>query len=375
MSSSLKTPCQIINLDQLNNNLEIVKNIKRETGCLVLLALKGFSSKPLFPYMTSALDGVSASSLNEARLGFEEFQKQVHTFSPSFSESDFEPITRFSTYINFNSCGQFLKFHNIARNNGCECGLRINPEYSEVENAAINPCRQHSRLGVTKEELDPHLEQILPHLDGIHMHTMCELLSDSLERTISIVEKKFLPLLDKCHWFNLGGGQLYADCDYDIKHACQCINYLKNKYQLQIILEPCEGLLLNTGYLATTIVDIVHNEIDIAILDSSAVCHLPNTLSAPYQCEIYNASTTDKYKYMYQLAGNTCYAGDIWGNYYFPHPLHIGDVLFFCDTAQYSYVKSSMFNGISFPDLAIYSKQEGLKILKTYDYQTFLEIL
>lgn len=375
MSLSLKTPCQIIDLDQLKSNLEIVKKIKNETGCQILLALKGFSSKQIFPYMATALDGVSASGLNEARLGYEEFQKQVHTFSPSFTENNFVAITQYSTHINFNSCGQFLKFHNIAKKNGCDCGLRINPEYSEVEIAAINPCRKYSRLGVTWQELQTQIDDIISYLDGIHMHTMCELLPDSLERTISVVESNFLPLLKKCHWFNLGGGQLYADSEYDIKQACQCINYLKNKYQLEIILEPCEGLLVNTGYLATTVVDIVHNDIDIAILDSSAVCHLPNTLSAPYQCDILNAATTNKYKYMYQLTGNTCYAGDIWGNYYFPHPLHIGDILFFCDTAQYSYVKSSMFNGISFPDLAVFSKRDGLKILKTYDYKTFLEII
>lgn len=375
MSLSLKTPCQIIDLDQLKKNLEIAKKIKDETGSQILLALKGFSSKPIFSYMTTVLDGVSASGLNEARLGFEEFKKQVHTFSPSFVEKDFEAIAQYSTHINFNSCNQFSKFHNIARKYGCECGLRINPEYSEVETAAINPCRKYSRLGVTQQELQAQIKYILPYLDGIHMHTMCELLSDSLERTISAVENKFLPLLNRCYWFNIGGGQLFTDYDYDIKHACRCINYLKNKYQLKIILEPCEGLLLNTGYLATTVIDIIHNEIDIAILDSSAVCHLPNTLSAPYQCDILNAATTNKYKYMYQLAGNTCYAGDIWGNYYFPTPLHVGDILYFCDTAQYSYVKSSMFNGISFPDLCTFSKQDGLKILKTYDYKTFLEVI
>lgn len=375
MSLSIKTPCQIIDLDQLNNNLEIVKIIKAKTGCQILLALKGFSSKPIFPYMAAVLDGISASSFNEARLGFEEFQKQVHTFSPCFKESNFKAIVQYSTHINFNSCGQFLKFHNLARKNGCECGLRINPEYSEIDIAAINPCRKYSRLGVTQQELQAQIRHILPYLDGVHMHTMCELLPDSLERTISVVEKEFLPLLNRCHWFNLGGGQLYADYDYDIKHACQCINYLKNKYQLEVILEPCEGLLLNTGYLATTVVDIVHNGIDIAILDSSAVCHLPNTLSTPYQCDVLNAATTNKYKYMYQLTGNTCYAGDIWGNYYFPHPLQIGDILFFCDTAQYSYVKSSMFNGISLPDLAVFSKNDGLQILKTYDYKTFLGII
>ena len=375
MSLSLKTPCQIIDLDQLKENLEIAKRIKAETGSQILLALKGFSSKPIFSYMTTVLDGVSASGLNEARLGCEEFKKQVHTFSPGFTEKEFEVIARYSTHINFNSCSQLFQFHNTARKYGCECGLRINPEYSEVETAAINPCRKYSRLGVTQKELQAHIKYILPCLDGIHMHTMCELLSDSLERTISVVENNFLPLLNRCHWFNIGGGQLFADYDYDIKHACQCINYLKNKYQLEIILEPCEGLLLNTGYLATTVIDIVHNEIDIAILDASAVCHLPNTLSAPYQCDVLNASTTNKYKYMYQLTGNTCYAGDIWGNYYFQAPLHIGDVLFFCDTAQYSYVKSSMFNGISFPDLAVFSKQDGLQILKTYNYETYLKII
>ena len=371
----LKTPCQIIDLDKLNSNLEVVKNIKNATGCQILLALKGFSSKPIFPHMISVLDGISASSLNEARLGFENFQKQVHTFSPSFKEKDFEIIAQYSTHINFNSCSQFLKFYNIAKKNGCECGLRINPEYSEVEITNLNPCRKYSRLGVTHQELKKALQQILPYLDGIHMHSMCELLSDSLERTISVVENNFLPLLQNCHWFNLGGGQLLADPDYDVKHVCHCINYLKNKYQLKVILEPCEGLLLNTGYLATTVIDIIHNEIDIAILDSSAVCHLPNTLSAPYQCEVLNAATENIFKYMYQLAGNTCYAGDIWGNYYFPYPVHGGDLLFFCVTARYAYVKSSMFNGIAFPDFATFSKKEGLQILKTYDYETFLKII
>jgi len=375
MSLNLKTPCQIIDLDQLNQNMKIVKIIKEQTNCNVLLALKGFSSKSIFPYLYAALDGASASSLNEARLGFEEFQKQVHTFSPSYTIDDFESIAQYSTHINFNSCRQFLEFYKTAKKHGCTCGLRINPNFSEVEIAAINPCRKYSRLGVIKQELQIHMDQILPYLDGVHMHTMCELMSDSLEKTIAIVENDFPLLLKKCRWFNLGGGQLYSDPEYDIAHACQCINYLQNKYQLEVFIEPCEGLMLNTGYLATKVIDIVHNGIDIAILDASAVCHLPNTLSAPYQCEILGADTEGLHKYKYQLTGNTCYAGDIWGDYYFPSPLHIGDILYFCDTAQYSQVKSSMFNGLSFPALATYSKHTGLQILKTYEYKTFLEII
>jgi len=369
--SGLPTPCYIVDERLLVRNLEILHSVQQRTGCSILLALKGFSMYSVFPIVSKYLKGVTSSSLFEARLGFEKMGKEVHIFSPAYPEEEFDEILKYCDHLVFNSFSQWNKFKDKVKNvstKKIECGIRVNPEYSEIETPIYNPCYKNSRLGVTLSNFRP---EELDGIDGLHFHTMCEQNSDTLERTIKVVDAKFGKYIKNMKWLNFGGGHHITRPDYDIETLIRSILFFKEKYGVDIYLEPGEAVALNTGFLVTKVLDIMENDMNIAILDGSAACHMPDVLEMPYRPNIIGAGMPGEYAYTYRLGGNTCLAGDIIGDYSFKQPLKSGDKLVFCDMAHYTMVKNNMFNGINLPSIATYNESEGIKIVKQFGYDDY----
>ncbi len=368
--NSLPSPCYIVDERLLKKNLELLDYVQQRTGCKILLAQKGFSMYSVFPLVGKYLKGVTSSSLFEARLGFEEMGKEVHVFAPAYSEAEFDELLKYCDHIVFNSFNQWNKFREKALSapKKIEFGIRINPEYSEIETPIYNPCYANSRLGVTLANFKP--EQ-LEGIDGLHFHTMCEQNSDTLYRTIKVVDEKFGKYIKNMKWLNMGGGHHITRPDYDVETLIKSIMYFKDKYGVEIYLEPGEAIALNTGYLVATVLDIVDNGMKLAILDTSAACHMPDVLEMPYRPNIIDAGTPDENEYTYRLGGVTCLAGDVIGDYSFKRPLTPGDRLVFCDMAHYTMVKNNTFNGINLPAIALYSEEEGNKVIKQFGYEDF----
>ena len=368
--NKVPTPCYVVDESLLIKNLELMDSIQKRTGAKILLAQKGFSMHAVYPLVGKYLAGVTSSSLFEARLGYEKMGKDVHVYAPAYVEHEFDELISYSDHIVFNSFAQWRKFRDRikAYHRKIECGIRVNPEYSEIETPIYNPCYTGSRLGVTVANFRP---DELDGIDGLHFHTMCEQNSDTLERTIKAFDEKFGPYMKGMKWLNLGGGHHITRPDYDVEKLIECILYLKNKYNVDIYLEPGEAVALNTGYLVASVLDIVDNGIKIGILDASAACHMPDVLEMPYRPNIIGAGEPGEYKYTYRFGGNTCLAGDIIGDYSFNEPLNIGDKLVFCDMAHYSMVKNNTFNGVNLPSIALYSEEHGLEIIRTFNYEDF----
>jgi len=366
----LPTPCYIVDERLLKRNLETLDSVQQRTGCRILLALKGFSMYAVFPLIRQYLKGVTASSLFEARLGFEEMGGEVHIYAPAYIEDEFDELMKYCDHIVFNSFSQWHKYRDRVKNHPkpIECGIRINPEYSEIETPIYNPCYAHSRLGVTLDNFRPdELDGIV----GLHFHTMCEQNSDTLERTIQVVDEKFGPYIGRMKWLNLGGGHHITREDYDLEKLVKTILYVKDKYGVEVYLEPGEAVALNAGYLVASVLDIVRNGMDIAILDTSAACHMPDVLEMPYRPNIIGAGRPGEYPHTYRLGGLTCLAGDVIGDYSFPEPLKPGDRLVFCDMAHYTMVKNNMFNGVNLPSIALFSEKEGIRVLKRFGYSDY----
>lgn len=368
--NNLKTPCYVIDEKLLIKNLEILKRVEDETGCKILLAQKAYSAYSTYPLIGKYLYGVTSSSLFEARLGYEEMGKEVHIYAPAYRDDEIDDIIKYSDHIVFNSFNQWNKFKDKIKNSDkkIECGIRINPEYSEVDTEIYDPCSKSSRLGVT---IDNFEEQYLDEIDGLHFHTMCEQNSDTLERTIKVVEEKFGKYFDKIKWINFGGGHHITREDYDVDKLIECILYIKSKYNIQVYLEPGEAVALNAGYLVSTVLDIVENNMHLAIMDTSAACHMPDVIEMPYRPNIIGSQKPYEDKYTYRLGGPTCLAGDIIGDYSFNKALNIGDKLIFCDMAIYSMVKNNTFNGINLPDIVLLSKDGDTKVIKEFNYNNF----
>lgn len=369
--NELPSPCYIVDERLLKKNLEILNYVQERTGCNILLALKGFSMHSVFPLVGKYLKGVTASSLFEARLGFEKMGKEVHAYAPAYVDEEFDELLRYCDHIVFNSFDQWNKFKHKVKNissKQIECGIRINPEYSEIKTPIYNPCYMFSRLGVTLSNFRP---EDLDGIDGLHFHTMCEQNSDTLERTIKVVDEKFGEYIKKMKWLNLGGGHHITRPDYDIETLIRSILYFKDKYSIDIYLEPGEAIALNTGFLVARVLDIVDNNMQIAILDTSAACHMPDVLEMPYRPNIIGAGMPGEYSYNYRLGGVTCLAGDIIGDYSFKQPLKPGDSLVFTDMAHYTMVKNNMFNGVNLPSIATYSETEGIKVVRQFNYEDF----
>lgn len=364
--TGLPTPCYLVDERLLKKNLEILKGVSDRTGCKILLAQKAFSMYHTYPLIRQYLAGTTASSLFEAKLGKSEMGGETHIFAPAFLDREFDEITSLCDHIVFNSINQWQKYKN--RTKGISCGLRVNPEYAEIETDLYNPCFEGSRLGATLDSID---EAQLDSLDGIHFHAMCEQNSDTLERILVVFEEKFGKYLHNMKWVNFGGGHHITRDDYDIDTLIKCITHIKETYNVQVYLEPGEAVALNAGYLVSEVLEFVHNKIDIAILDTSAECHMPDVIEMPYRPNIIGAGKAGEKPYTYRLSSNTCLAGDVISDYSFDNPLKIGDKLIFCDMAIYSMVKNNTFNGINLPSIAIYREDSGIEILKQFGYEDF----
>lgn len=367
---NIKTPIYVVDESRLIINLELLKQVMDRTGCRILLAQKAFSMFSTYPLIGKYLKGTTASSLFEARLGREEMEGEVHIFAPAYREDEIDEILNISDHIVFNTISQWTKYRDKVKSSGrnIECGIRINPEYSEIETDLYNPCIPGSRFGVTLEELKTaNLEGV----DGIHFHTMCEQNSDVLERTLQKIDENFGSFLRQIKWINFGGGHHITRPDYDIETLIRSILWVKEKYNIDVYLEPGEAIALNTGFLFSRVLDTMKNQMDIAILDTSAACHMPDVLEMPYRPEIIGAKQPGELPYTYRLGGPTCLAGDVIGDYSFQEPLQPGDTLIFCDMAHYSMVKNNTFNGINLPSIGIYRPEEGVTILKEFGYEDF----
>ncbi len=368
--STLPTPSYLVDQRLLIKNLELLASVKERTGCKILLAQKAFSMFSVYPLIAKYLDGVTSSGVMEARLGYEEMGKEVHTYAPAFADHEMDDVIRYSDHIVFNSFHQWNKFKDKVRSSGkqIECGLRLNPKYSEIDTDIYNPCFTGSRLGITPEQFQPDQ---LDGIDGLHFHTMCEQNSDTLERTLKVVDDTFGSYIKQMKWLNFGGGHHITRSDYDIETLIRCIQFAQDTYGVQVYLEPGEAVALNTGYLVSTVLDTIENGMHLAILDTSAACHMPDVLEMPYRPHIIGAGVPNEKAYTYRLGGPTCLAGDIIGDYSFDVPLKEGDKLIFCDMAHYTMVKNNTFNGMNLPSIALYSQENGLQIIKQFGYEDF----
>ncbi len=368
MNDQIHTPAYVVDSAALKRNTTLLRKIQDETGCKILLAQKAFSMFSAYPIMRDDLAGTTASGLYEARLGYEEFGKEVHVFSPAYTEKDMAELVKIADHIVFNSFAQWQKHRDTIEKapRTISCGIRINPEYAEVETDLYNPCIPGSRMGVTRAQME-HLDG----LDGIHFHTLCEQNADVLERTLDHILPQFDPYLRECKWVNFGGGHHITRPDYDVDCLKRQIDRVQSKYGVQVYLEPGEAVALNAGYLVASVLDIVQNGMEIAILDASAACHMPDVLEMPYRPMILESGKPGEKPYTYRLAGNTCLAGDVIGDYSFEHPLQPGDQLVFCDMAIYSMVKNNTFNGIPLPDIMLYTQKQQLKQIRQFNYYDF----
>lgn len=371
--NELPTPCYAIQEEQLRQNLEILKGVMDRTGCKILLAQKAFSMYEVYPLIAQYLSGTTASGLYEARLGAEEmgipFGKETHIFSPAYKEEEFDEILTYCDHIVFNSFEQLERFGKRAAEAGKSVGLRINPQYSTQEGHEIyDPCATGSRLGVTIEKFRPEL---LEYVDGLHFHTLCEQDAQPLHDTLKEVERQFGEWLPKMKWLNFGGGHHITREGYDIALLEQCICDMKEKYDLEIFLEPGEAVALNAGVLLTKVEEIVENSIQIAILDTSAACHMPDVLEMPYRPPLQDGYEAEEKAYTYRLAGPTCLAGDVIGDYSFAEPLKRGDTLTFEDMAIYTMVKNNTFNGMRLPAIVLEDKDGECRVVRQFGYEDF----
>lgn len=366
---TIKTPSYVVDKRLLKNNLEILEYIQDNTGCKILLALKGFSMHSVLPLIGEYLSGITSSSLHEAKLGAKYMGKEVHIYSPAYREDEFEEIVNLCDHIVFNSMEQYNRFKNKLKgtNKVIQCGLRINPEYSEVETEIYDPCAPNSRLGTVKSSLD---SVNIKGIDGLHFHTMCEQGFDTLERTFEVVERKFGEYLYQMKWLNFGGGHHITKDNYDMDGLIKLIKYVMDKYDVMVYLEPGEAIALNSGYLVSSVLDVVENNMKIAILDTSAACHMPDVIEMPYRPYVIDSGKINEKEYTYRLGGMTCLAGDVIGDYSFDEPLKYGDKLIFTDMAHYTMVKNNMFNGINLPSIALLD-DDGIKVIREFGFEDY----
>lgn len=373
--NDLKTPCYIIDEAQLIANGQILKQVADETGCKILLAQKAFSNYDLYPVMAPYLAGTEASGLYEARLGKEEMpQKEVHVFCGAYRNDEFEELLDYADHIVFNSIHQLKKFGPAAKNAGKSIGLRINPECSTQEGHAIyDPCAPGSRLGTTRTQWNKEMDKdTFALLDGLHFHTLCEQNSDDLKTTLNAVAENFGDILPKMQWLNMGGGHHITRPDYDLDTLKRCIKKAMELWDLTVYLEPGEACALNAGYLATHVLDTLTNgDTDLAILDVSAACHMPDVIEMPYMPPLYGADEAGICAFTWRLGGPTCLAGDVIGDYSFDHPLRTDDLLLFGDMAIYTTCKNNTFNGMPLPSIYLWQKDHTMKLIRSFGYQDF----
>ncbi len=374
------SPCYVMEEALLRRNLSLIGRVARESGVEIILAFKAFALWKTFPVFREYIGSVTASSIYEARLGYEEFGSRVHAFSPAYTEEEFGEMMRCSSHISFNSLSQFERFYKLtlAADHTISCGIRINPEYSEIETELYNPCAPGSRFGVTADMLPDDLPE---GIEGFHCHCHCESDSFALEHTLEHIEGKFGKWLHKVKWLNLGGGHLMTRKDYDVEHLIALLKGLRSRYpNLHVILEPGSAFAWQTGSLVSTVVDIVESRgVRTAILNVSFTCHMPDCLEMPYQPKVTGAESLDADavkgapfgENIYRLGGNSCLSGDYMGSWRFPEPLKVGDKVVFEDMIHYTTVKTNMFNGISHPSIAFLRETGELQLLRVYGYEDY----
>jgi carboxynorspermidine decarboxylase len=365
------SPAYVVDLGRLRDNLGVLDKVQKRSGAKILLALKGFAMWGVFPIIQESLHGVCASSPWEARLGREEFGREVHSFSPGLRESDVVELLESSNHLVFNSFDQMERFRPLwqKHTDRVSIGLRVNPEHSEGHTPLYDPCAPCSRLGIRREEFEG---RSLDGVEGLHFHTLCEQLFEPLERTAAVFEEQFGEFLLGMKWLNLGGGHHITREGYDIDGLVELIRHFREKYDLDVYLEPGEAIALNTGILVGEVLDIVRNEMEIAILDVSAACHMPDVLEMPYRPAIHNGFDPGEKAHAYRLGGPSCLAGDIIGDWSFARPLQPGDRLAFLDMAHYTMVKNTTFNGIRLPHICTFEPRTGeLRVVRSFRYEDF----
>ncbi len=369
----LPTPCYIMDEAKLRSNLELLHKVEQESGCHILLAQKAFSCFALYPLIAQYISGTTASGLFEAQLGYEEFRKENHVFSPAYDPAEFAALCKICDHISFNSFRQLEKYRSIWENADVSVGIRVNPECStQGDHAIYDPCAPGSRLGVTRANFRPEL---LNGVEGLHFHTLCEQNADDLITTFAAFEEKFGAFLPQMKWLNLGGGHHITRDDYDVSALISLIRRIREQYGVEVYLEPGEAIALNAGWLDTEVMDIVENGIKILILDASAACHMPDVLEMPYRPPLKDSGEWGEKPYEYRLSARTCLAGDIIGDYSFDREIQIGDRLTFCDMAIYSMVKNNTFNGMPLPAIAVQHENGDCEIIKSFGYSDFKERL
>lgn len=372
------SPCFVVDEVAVRKNLEVLNRVQRESGAKVLLALKAFSMFSLAPTIGQYLSGTCASGLHEAKLGREEFKGEVHTFSAAFTEKDLPEILELSDHVVFNSFNQWQRFQPLvnaakAEKPQLEFGLRVNPMHSEGATPIYDPCAPGSRLGIPKSAF---AGQSLEGISGLHFHTLCEQGFGPLSRTLDAVEAQFADYFPQLKWINFGGGHHITADGYEVDKLIERIKRFKKTYGLQVYIEPGEAIAIQTGVLVSEVLDVLDYQQPLAILDTSATCHMPDTLEMPYRAEIFGSGQQGEKAYSYRLGGQTCLAGDVMGDYSFDQPLQTGQRLMFDDMSHYTMVKTSTFNGIGLPSIAVWnSETDELRIVKQFGYHDFKERL
>ena len=375
----IPSPCYVVEEELLHKNLQLIKSVSERSGAEIIMAFKAFAIWKLFDITRQYIPHSTASSLSEAKLAYEKLGSKAHTFAPVYKDSEIETIAQCSSHITFNSLAQYYRHKAVAEKYGISCGVRINPEYSDVETDLYNPCAPGSRFGIIRDQLP---EQLPEGIEGLHFHTLCESTSYDLENTLKVVEERFAPWLSQVKWINMGGGHLMTRAGYDTEHLIQLINGFKMRHpHLHVILEPGSAHVWRTGVLVSEIQDIVENHgIKTAIVDVSFACHMPDCLEMPYQPKIIGAKIIDKEnsqlstlnsQLSYRMGGNSCLSGDFVGDWMFDHELQIGERIVFEDMNHYTNVKTNMFNGITHPSIALRRLDGSIEILRKYSYEDY----
>lgn len=375
----LPSPCFVLDENRLRANLERLRQVKDQAGCQILLALKGFSLYHAFPIVAEYLDGTTASSLHEAKLAREHFGRRPHVYAPAYLDNEFDEILELSSHLTFNSLNQYRQFRSRVKAFGQQnsrsvsCGLRINPQYSEVETDLYNPCIPGSRLGMTADQLGSDLPEGIA---GLHFHTLCENNSFTLEKTLEAVETKFGHLLHQCQWVNMGGGHLITHKDYQTDHLIELIVKFRKTYDVQVILEPGSAIAWQTGWLVCQVLDLFDSGgIQAAVLDCSISAHMPDCIEMPYKPRVLGATDPKPKAKRYRLGGMTCLAGDFVGDYAFKQELNIGDRVVFDDMMHYTMVKTTTFNGVNLPSIGMIDLNGKFTLLREYGYASFKDRL
>jgi len=365
----IETPCYVCDEARLRQNLELLGELQNRTECVVLLALKAFAMFSTFPLMRRYLAGTAASSLNEARLGREEFGGELHMCAPAYKDSEFDQLLTLCDHMVFNSFSQWRHFKPRidAHNSRIRCGIRVNPEHSEVETAIYDPCAANSRLGVRRADFE---SGCLDGITGLHFHVLCGHDADALVRTLAVFEEKFGEFLPAMNWVNFGGGHHITRDGYDIDRLCAAIDDFRTRHDVVVYLEPGEGVVMNAAVLVASVLDVLPN--NTVILDASASAHMPDVLEMPYRVDIRDAGEPGEFDYTYWIGGLTCMAGDMFGQYSFAQPLEVGSRVVFEDMAPYTMVKNTMFNGVPLPRIAIEEADSGrIREIRRFDYQDY----